>query len=128
MFLSQLYNIELAVTPMEQASGLMYRKEWTKESQGMLFVNQQPRRVSFWMKNTYLDMTIYYLDSEFNILEIHHPTPLDETGILSKSDKVQYILELNPKLETVVTKNWKKFKFLLMQNVALKQNDIQKLL
>ena len=123
IFLGQAYNIELAITPVEQATGLMYRKEWTEKSQGMLFINKTPRQVSFWMKNTYLLLTMYYLDKNFNILEINHPIPLDENGVISKSDQVQYIFELNPKLEIQVTKNWKEFSKLLKQQLKEKEKN-----
>ncbi|MGL4676786.1 MAG: DUF192 domain-containing protein [Brevinema sp.] len=126
MFLGQSYNIELALTPIEQATGLMYRQQWTDSSQGMLFVNNTPRQVSFWMKNTYLNMTIYYLDKDFNILEIHTPVPLNEIGITSKSDKVQYILELNPLLEKQVTSSWGEFSQLLREQLVQNQSTIQK--
>lgn len=127
IFLGQAYNIELAITPVEQATGLMYRKEWTEKSQGMLFINKTPRQVSFWMKNTYLPLTMYYLDKNFNILEINHPIPLDENGVISKSDQVQYIFELNPKLEIQVTKNWKEFSKLLKQQLKEKEKKISKI-
>ena len=127
IFLGQPYNIELAITPVEQATGLMYRKEWTKESQGMLFVNNAPRKVSFWMKNTYLPLTMYYLDANFNILEINHPAPLDESGVTSKSGQVQYIFELDPKLEKHITKNWKEFSKILKQQLKEKENEISKI-
>ncbi len=127
IFLGQAYNIELAITPVEQATGLMYRKEWTEKSQGMLFINKTPRQVSFWMKNTYLPLTMYYLDKNFNILEINHPIPLDENGVISKSDQVQYIFELNPKLEIQVTKNWKEFSKLLKQQLKEKEKKFLKL-
>ncbi len=117
IFLGQPYNIELAITPTEQATGLMFRKEWTEESQGMLFVNNSPRRVSFWMKNTYLDVTIFYLDKDFNILEIHYPTPLSEKSMVSKSSDVQYVLELNPKLEKQVVDSWDGFSKILQKNL-----------
>ncbi len=126
IFLGQTYNIELAITPTEQATGLMFRKEWTTDSQGMLFFNNTPRKVSFWMKNTYLDMTIFYLDKDFNILETHYPTPLSEKGMVSKSDNVQYILELNPKLEKQTVENWKEFSKLLKVNIKDSKDKIDK--
>ncbi len=117
IFLGQPYNIELAITPTEQATGLMFRKEWTEESQGMLFVNNSPRKVSFWMKNTYLNVTIFYLDKDFNILEIHYPTPLSEKSMVSKSSDVQYVLELNPKLEKQVVDSWEGFSKMLQDSL-----------
>ncbi len=124
IFMGRPYNIELALTPMEQAAGLMYRQEWTDDSQGMLFVNHVPRRVSFWMKNTYLDMTIFYLDKDFNILEIHYPVPLDETPMTSKTDRVQYVLELNPALEEQVRASWSDFAALMRAELASNKSDI----
>lgn len=127
MFLSNIYNIELAITPSEQATGLMYRQQWTESFQGMLFINTYPRKVSFWMKNTYLDMDIYYLDKDFNIVEIHTPQPLDETGIPSKSNNIQYILELNPALKSQVTQNWELFKTKLKQELEKNYSKIQRI-
>ncbi len=124
IFMGHPYNIELALTPMEQATGLMYRQNWTDDSQGMLFVNRVPRKVSFWMKNTYLDMTIFYLDKDFNILEIHHPTPLDETPMTSKTDRVQYVLELNPDLEEQVLSSWTEFAAQMRSSLENKTEDI----
>ncbi len=124
IFMGHPYNIELALTPMEQATGLMYRQNWTDDSQGMLFVNRVPRRVSFWMKNTYLDMTIFYLDKDFNILEIHYPVPLDETPMTSKTDRVQYVLELNPDLEDQVTASWAGFASQLQSGLENKKENI----
>lgn len=127
LFLGQQYHIELAITPTEQATGLMYRKEWTEKSQGMLFINQNPRRVSFWMKNTYLPVTIYYIDKNWNILEVNHLKPLDETSVISKSSDVQYILEIDPALESQVTQKWTDFSVLIRQELKQEQERIKKL-
>lgn len=127
LFFSQQYNIELAITPTEKATGLMYRKQWNDDTQGMLFINEKPQQVSFWMKNTYLEMGIMYLDKDFNILEIHHPKPLSTTSILSKTSNVKYILEINPDLEQNIIDNWKQFKKLLKEQLISKEDEIFKL-
>lgn len=85
---------ELAITPEEQALGLMYRKE-LPEDQGMLFVFESLRQASFWMKNTLIPLSIAYLDTEGVILEIYNLTPLSTTPITSRSHKVAYALEMN---------------------------------
>ncbi|MGL5720824.1 MAG: DUF192 domain-containing protein [Brevinema sp.] len=127
LFMGQTYNIELAITPVEQINGLMYRKEWTPASQGMLFVNTEPRRVSFWMKNTYLNMYIMYLDPEMNLLESYYPNPLDETSIPSKSTNIMYILELNPEHEPAVRSNWVEFKTEMKKALDTKEKDVSRL-
>ncbi len=127
MILGQSYNIELAITPTEQATGLMYRKEWTTDSQGMLFINTSPRQVAFWMKNTSLDMVIFYLDKDFNILETHHPIPFSEKSMTSKTSKVHYTLELDPKLESFTVKNWETFKIHLKKKLKGMDEKIEKL-
>ncbi|MGL4562767.1 MAG: DUF192 domain-containing protein [Brevinema sp.] len=128
LFLSQQYHIELAITPTEKATGLMFRKEWKDTSQGMLFINEKPQQVSFWMKNTYLNMTIFYLDEDLNILETYRPQPLCTNGMISKSLRVKYILEINPILEKNITSHWQEFKKLLKQELDKNDTEIKSFL
>ncbi|WP_155523713.1 DUF192 domain-containing protein [Nodosilinea nodulosa] len=53
--------LEVAVTPQQQALGLMYRNALPND-RGMLFPMGRPRPVSFWMKNVpvALDMVFIY--------------------------------------------------------------------
>lgn len=87
--------IELAVTPYEQETGLMYRKSM-KENQGMLFIydNAQPRPY-FYMKNTYISLDLVYIGTGMKIVDINtNAKPLDESLISSKA-KSKYVLEIN---------------------------------
>lgn len=119
LFLGQTFNIELAITPVEQAAGLMYRREWDDSFQGMLFVSKEPKQVSFWMRNTHLNLIMLYLDSNFNIVELHRPAPYDSRSIVSKTSNIQYVLELNPKYEIKVVQNWHAFKVRLAEEVEI---------
>jgi uncharacterized membrane protein (UPF0127 family) len=85
---------ELALKPVELATGMMFRKEMG-ENEGMLFVFGRPYRASFYMKNTYVPLSLAYIDSEGAILEIRHLQPLDEKPVEAGSDQVQYVLEMN---------------------------------
>lgn len=88
------FNIELAIKPEEQAQGLMFR-ESMPQFNGMLFINERPRRVSFWMKNTLLSLDILFIDETGVVKTIkHRATPLDTTPIPG-GDDIQYILEIN---------------------------------
>ena len=88
------FEIELAITPAEQAQGLMFRESMPQFS-GMLFINERPRRVSFWMKNTLISLDMLFIDARGEVKSLKHSaTPLDTTSILG-GDAIQYVLEIN---------------------------------
>jgi uncharacterized membrane protein (UPF0127 family) len=89
----EVVTAELALTPLQVATGMMFRKEM-KENEGMLFVFARPHRTSFYMKNTLVPLTAAYIDSEGAILELVDLQPLDETPVLAASDNVQFVLEM----------------------------------
>ncbi|OGR50582.1 MAG: hypothetical protein A2049_10830 [Elusimicrobia bacterium GWA2_62_23] len=65
---------ELALTPEEQARGLMFR-EALPEGRGMLFVFGDPGVKSFWMKNTLVDLDMVFLDDKMKVLRVFHRVP-----------------------------------------------------
>jgi uncharacterized membrane protein (UPF0127 family) len=85
---------EVARTPTQIATGMMFRKEMAADD-GMIFVFAQPHRASFCMRNTIIPLSCAYIDSEGVILEIHDLKPKDETPVLASSDNVRYVLETN---------------------------------
>jgi uncharacterized protein len=85
---------EIADTPQASENGLMFRDSLPAD-QGMLFIFEQPRRASFWMRNTKIPLSIAYIDSAGKILEIKSMNPLDETVVPSSSDQIAYALEAN---------------------------------
>jgi uncharacterized membrane protein (UPF0127 family) len=73
----------MALTPEEQAKGLMFRKS-VPEGQGMLFDFKQERELTFWMKNTYVSLDIIFIRADGSILRIAaNATPLSEKMIPS---------------------------------------------
>ena len=84
---------EQAVTLDQVRTGMMFRKEMA-EHEGMLFIFGEPERISFYMRNTLIPLSCAYIDPDGTILEIHDMKPLDETPIESRSDRVQYVLEM----------------------------------
>lgn len=62
--------VELARTDAEQETGLMFRTSLA-DGRGMLFVYHDDRRLSFWMKNTLIPLSIAYLAADGTIREIH---------------------------------------------------------
>lgn len=65
----QVLNIEIAETKEQRAHGLMHRTS-LPENYGMLFVFEEEQFLSFWMKNTYVDLSIAYFDSNRLLFEI----------------------------------------------------------
>ncbi len=62
---------QLALTREEQAKGLMFRKE-LKQDRGMLFVFKEAGEKSFWMKNTFVELDIVFLDKDLKIGKVFH--------------------------------------------------------
>lgn len=88
------FSVEVAATPEEQSRGLMFRKSMPMDH-GMLFTLKPPRKVSFWMKNTYIPLDMFFLASDGTILQISEMTePLTQDSHRSSSI-VSGILELN---------------------------------
>lgn len=86
-------QVELARTDAEQQKGLMFRKTMPAD-QGMLFVFEREQHLGFWMKNTYLPLSIAFLNADFVIVDIQDMMPLDEKTHLSAAPAL-YALEMN---------------------------------
>ena len=114
-------RFEVARTTAQKQLGLMYRRQWNHLA-GMVFIQDKPSSMSFWMKNTSLKMTLVYLDSGFKILEIYQPHPYSEKIIASKSAKVRYALELNPVYTNIIFKYYQSFQHNLKKNLITAKN------
>jgi len=87
------FHVWLASTPEEQAQGLMFVRDLPAD-QGMLFPNPQPRVVSFWMKNTYIELDLLFIGQDHRILKIApRATPLSLETISSDKPAIA-VLEI----------------------------------
>lgn len=88
------FSVEVADDPQERARGLMNR-ETLAQSSGMLFVYPEPQRLSFWMRNTLIELDMIFADAQGVVRHIHHRAqPLDETPIVGGTD-LTHVLEIN---------------------------------
>ena len=89
---NQVLEAEIAVTPRELATGMMYRTN-IAENEAMLFRLPVPQQANFYMKNTYVPLSCAYIDAEGTILEIHDLQPRNEQPVPSATDNISYVLE-----------------------------------
>ena len=88
-----VFAVELALTPEEQARGLMFRRE-LPEGQGMLFDFGDDGLREFWMKNTYIPLDMIFIRGDGRIAKIaEHTVPLSEAHV-SSDRPVRAVLEV----------------------------------
>jgi len=85
--------VEIADTEDKRATGMMYRKSMP-DSCGMLFIHDYPEELFYWMKNTYIPLSIAFLDSKGIIVSIKDMKPHDLTSVGSDYPAL-YSLETN---------------------------------
>ena len=86
-------NIELANTFESRQRGLMKRSSLPNDG-GMLFVFPDCTQRNFWMKNTYIPLSIAYISEDNRILNIESMFPFDESHTPS-AGPAKYALEMN---------------------------------
>lgn len=83
---------EIAATSATRTTGLMHRFS-LKPDHGMLFVFSTPQPLAFWMKNTFIPLSIAFIDRDGNILNIEDMSPQTE-GTHPSRGPALYALEM----------------------------------
>ncbi len=83
---------ELAITPEQRSRGLM-RRFSLRSDHGMLFVFEHAEPQAFWMKNTYIPLSIAFIAADGRIVNIEDMQPQTEDAHWSKGP-VPYALEM----------------------------------
>lgn len=68
-------KVEIADTPERFSRGLMYRKNLPADS-GMLFIFPHEQTQSFWMKNTFIPLSIGFFDAKKRLVDIQDMEPV----------------------------------------------------
>ena len=84
---------ELAVSPTEQATGMMFRREMPG-NEGMLFVNDDAATRCFWMRNTLVPLTIAFIADDGTIVNLADMAPQSDESHCS-AQPVRYALEMS---------------------------------
>lgn len=77
-----LLNLEIAQTPEQIQQGLMFRDS-LEENCGMIFIFNDKKQRSFWMKNTKIPLSIAYTDASGKIINIEDMHPYSNRQTLS---------------------------------------------
>ena len=86
-------NIEIANSPYERETGLMYRTSMEK-NQGMLFVFDEESILTFYMKNTYMSLDLIFISEKKEIISIYKNAKPNDLSSISSKLPSKYVLEV----------------------------------
>ena len=86
--------VEVADTPAERATGLMYR-EHLDPNAGMIFLFPAEQVQTFWMKNTVLSLDMIFISRDLEIVGIVEAAEPQTTTTRSVVSPSQYVLEVS---------------------------------
>jgi uncharacterized protein len=107
------FQVWVANTPARAEQGLMFVSD-LPETMGMVFPVEPPRVENMWMKNTYIELDMLFIDEHGRITKIIQRAPPLSLQTLSSDTQVAAVLELKGGqaaklgLRTGDTVTWKK--------------------
>jgi uncharacterized membrane protein (UPF0127 family) len=87
------FDVWVADTPARSEQGLMYVRD-LPAARGMVFPFAPPRVVSFWMKNTYIELDMLFIDAGGHVVKIIEHAPPLRLDLLGSDQPVAAVLEL----------------------------------
>jgi len=87
------FDVWVADTPARGEQGLMYVRDLPPE-RGMIFPFAPPHVVSFWMKNTYIELDMLFIDQDGRVVKIIERAAPLKLDLLSSDVPVGAVLEL----------------------------------
>jgi uncharacterized membrane protein (UPF0127 family) len=88
-----LFMVDIASDMTQSKIGLSNRN-LNKENYFMVFILDKPQKVSFWMKNTKIDLSIAFINEESRIVEISNLKANSLKQKISKNNDIKYALEV----------------------------------
>lgn len=87
------FNVWVADTPARQAQGLMFVRSLDAGG-GMLFVLDDPRVMTMWMKNTFIPLDMVFIEVDGRIARIAARTTPHSLETVSSGKTVKGVLEI----------------------------------
>ncbi len=87
-------DVQVVDHETERMQGLMYRKQISNK-EGMLFIFERSEPRSFWMKNTFISLDIFYIDEDHAIVSIRKYTKPLSTYPIPSGKPAKYVVETN---------------------------------
>ncbi len=88
------FDVELALTPGEQAQGLMFRRKLPANA-AMLFIYRREAPVAMWMKNTLIPLDILFVAGDGRIVKVVERAVPQSLETIWSGDPVLAVLEIN---------------------------------
>jgi len=88
-----LSEIEIVSKYEDRKTGLMYRRFIPKDY-GMLFIWPYEGKQCMWMNNTFVPLSVAYIDIKGKIIEIYDMVPFSKDSVCS-TKAAKYALEVN---------------------------------
>ncbi len=96
------FDIYLATTIEQQRRGLMFVRS-LPERTGMLFVYDDERVRSMWMKNTYLPLDIAFARADGTVINVALDTEPQSLRSILSAGPARYVLEVNAGVTEMLT-------------------------
>ena len=88
------FDIYLALDNRQRARGLMHVRDLPVRT-GMLFVHDAEKRISMWMKNTYISLDMVFARADGSVSSVARNTEPLSLRSVSSVEAVRFVLELN---------------------------------
>jgi uncharacterized membrane protein (UPF0127 family) len=88
------FRVYLAQTSEQRARGLMFVKTLPPDA-GMLFIYEQPRMISMWMKNTFIPLDMLFIEQGGRIVHIAENATPHSLESISSTRPALAVLEVN---------------------------------
>jgi uncharacterized membrane protein (UPF0127 family) len=87
-------KLKLATSQREKERGLMFTTKLDK-SHGMAFTYNQPKKLTFWMKNTFIPLYIIFIDQNSLITNIYQAPQLNSELLYSSNSQSSLVVEVS---------------------------------
>jgi hypothetical protein len=88
-----LLNVEVADTEPKREQGLMFRRS-IADDQGMIFLFDDEREITMWMKNTYIPLDMVFVGNDWRIVHINYNAEPFSTDVISSVRPASRVVEI----------------------------------